>query len=180
MSNTTLTADTGAGDTLTAVFDVGATTGPLDFVTGINAGESGGTDWIINAYLWSETGGGTISVVTGNGFTGNALRFDISAAGDVLRIATDANGDNVFAPGNSYEIQVKCRASIDDSGGMGIHAYGGTVSDPLIQSSEPTAVLSGAAQLANVDGTSLELKIANYSAGSWWYEIDEVTITDIT
>lgn len=157
-------------------------------VAGINAGESGGTDWMDTdsdgtPNLWSATGSGSISIVQGNGFTGNALKFVLNADGDKLRITVDANGDTVLTAGRTYQVSCKYRMQTGAAGTMRIRCIGGSVKGFIfVGNNTGNASNSQTATLTGVDGTGLEFYQDSWTEdeeGSW-IEIDELTITDIT
>jgi len=160
-------------------------------VAGINAGESGGTDWLDTngdgtPNLWEATGSGDISIVSGNGFTGQACRFVFNADGDTLKITVDAAGNAVLDADKYYDISCKYRSS-------GGEIWGGPIK---VKSGSTTAVtniinteVSGNAANSNTSqfnafvtphGTTLEFFISTWIeeyAGTW-IEVDEITITE--
>ena len=81
-----------------------------------NGGASGTTDWINSiggiAQYWSEPPltAGAYSIVTGNGFTGNAQRLEWSGIGVARIISNNFNLSN-----GTYKLRLKYRSFIDVS-----------------------------------------------------------------
>lgn len=80
----------------------------------LNAGAYGQTDWVdsnsdglADSWLFYSTGTGTKSIVTGNGFTGNAQRFGCTESGKV----TELYQYYAFVTGQEYLISLKYRTN---------------------------------------------------------------------
>jgi len=158
-------------------------------VAGLNAGESGGTDWMDTDVdgtpnLWSAVGS-TISIVTGNGFTGNAIKSLGADSGDGIKITADADGGNVWEIGSDYQVTCKYRKF---SGGSG-PPYPNPLQINIKSSESQQALLveedntddatEVTSETITPDATDLIICFTDTANVGAYFEIDEITITEV-
>jgi hypothetical protein len=161
---------------------------------GINAGEVGGTDWLDSNLdevpdLWEALANETISIVTGNGFTGNALRCVMSqeTAVEGVKITSDANGGNVWEIGTAYSVSMKVRRYYDlDYGGPQTLVMQVCSSESVIETlCEGDDIITGDAEIRTIasitpDTTDFIIDFNETRVGGVvYFEVDEITITEV-
>ena len=140
------------------------------------------TDWTDSnsdglADNWSEQYSGKLdfSIVTGNGFTGNAQRFDVNGvSGSDRAIRTSAT---VFTSGTLYKVSFKYRASIS-SGSILVMDGGSGATVTNITTHTGDAKLFETYYVAPT-GSHLWFYMQNADANAFM-EIDEVSIKEVT
>jgi len=159
---------------------------------GINAGESGGTDWIDSDNddtpdLWEIVNDSTLSIFRGNGFIDNALRVDTPADTEDpgIKITKDANGGNVWEIGTEYSISIEYRKYTTGGTGPEYPAPSNlAIKSAAAQETIAADDNTGDAALATVasytpDGTDLIIFLDGNPGSGFWFEIDEITITEV-
>ena len=90
----------------------------------IDAGARGSTDWINNPYETVYNDGETVSIVTGNGFVGNALRIASISGGfgrtgmgfySIIKVSLKYRSNVPVTFGSIYADYIQCQANTGDA-----------------------------------------------------------------
>ena len=141
-----------------------------------NCGAPGTTDWVDSASDgladdWSQTGVYTISpsIVTGNGFTGNAQRADEDNASNHA-IIEHAGIKNLTA-GKTYKLSLKYRSNtifkLNYATGLNALSFSANTGDAIY--AEDTFIH---------DGTHVNMYMGVLGISGGWFEIDEVVFSE--
>lgn len=139
----------------------------------VNSGAPGTTDWVDTnvdgrADDWNQVTANVCiwSIVTGNGFTGNAQRFVENSTYDAAVITT--NGIEGLETGETYQLTLKYRAS------HGLRLHYGTGSVALSAPANTGNAIYYEGEFVH-SGAHANMYLGYWAVSGCWVEIDEVT-----
>jgi len=148
------------------------TTGLIPFADKVivqNAGGTATTDWVDSnsdglGDEWNKLGTPTTTIVTGNGFYGNAQRIDCTVSAQNIN-------STVLDIGKTYKVSIKYRCSVVNA--LRIYNAG------VLSLGTPAANTGNAASYETALFTAVSTNLAFYSfVAGGWFEIDEVNIVE--
>ena len=136
------------------------------------------SDWICDnsglGGLWVIVGAGTPLIVTGNGFTGNAQRFeDLGPGNGGIEIDADWLGADVLTIGNPYNLIFQYRKKIG-SPNIICPSLTGSPIVAAVDNEGPAAMSIFLGPLNAID-TKLTLQFAGGGAPGDWFEVDFIS-----
>lgn len=136
-----------------------------------NSGVVDNADWVGTTGStpptgWQLYGGnGTPSLVTGNGFDGNAYRIDSTSVGSYVMTS-----DSPIQAGKTYYLRLKYRSNVNIEGGTGSYNYG-TLLANTGDAKQYTSTFTASAN------HMLQFYVGNVTGR--WLEVDEVVLKEI-